>query len=136
MHAALFDTLRRQAGLAVLDLSVANLNSADLLPTFLQSNVDVHGSHGLFYWLRARGRGMLVTSAGAGVVLTWRPDVGRLAAMRPVGHVDAVVALLETVAAVVPADVVLVVRYCAEDVAVSLRARGWTALRRPWLGCW
>lgn len=132
MHAALSDTLRRRAGLTVLDLSAADLHRADLLPTFLQSDADVHGSHGLFYWLRARGRGTLVTSAGAGVVLTWRPDVGRLAAVRPVGEPGAAVALLEAAASAAPAGVAFVVRYCAEDVTTRLRGRGWTAMPSPW----
>src|SRR6059058_203008 len=123
MHAALCDTLRRHAGLAVADLSVAQVDRADLLPTFLQSDVDVHGSHGLFYWLRARGSGSLVTSDEAGMVLAWSPDVGQL---------DAVVALLDATAASVPADMALVARYCAGDVAARLQERGWTGMRDPW----
>ncbi len=132
MHASLSGALHGRAGLRVLDLSAAGLCRADLLPTFLQSGTDVHGSHGLFYWLRARGRGTLVTSAAAGVVLTWRPDVGRLAAVRPVGQPGAAAALLGAVACAVPAGVAFVVRYCAGDVAARLRGRGWTAMRGPW----
>jgi hypothetical protein len=132
VHAALCDRLRRGAGLAVLDLSIADLGRADLLPTFLQSDVDVHGSHGLFYWLRARGSGTLVTSHDAGMMLTWRPDVGWLAAVRPVGQLDAVLALLDAAAASAPADVAFVVRYCAEEVVARLRERGWTGMRSPW----
>jgi len=132
VHAALAEALRRRGGVRVLDLSVAEFNRADVLPTFLQSEVDVHGSHGLFYWLRARGRGAFVTSNDAGMMLTWRPDVRRLAAVRPVGDLDAVVALLEAAAAHAPADVAFVVRYCAGDVAARLRERGWTGMRGRW----
>jgi hypothetical protein len=132
MHAALCDRLRRSTGAALAELSLAQVNRADLLPTFLQCDVDVHGSHGLFYWLRARGSGILVTSGEAGMVLTWRPDVGRLVALRPVGQLDAVAALLDAAAASAPAGTPLVVRYCAEDVATRLRRNGWTDMREPW----
>ena len=132
MHAALSDTLRRCNGMTVGNLSAADLNRADLLPTFLQSDRDVHGSHGLFYWLRARGNGTLVTTNDAGMVLTWRPDVGRLAALRPVGGLDAVVALLDATASGAPASATVVVRYCGEDVAARLRDHGWTGIRGLW----
>jgi hypothetical protein len=86
----------------------------------------------LFYWLRARGNGVLIVGDDAAMVLTWRPDVGWLVAVRPVGQPDALVAMLDQVATATPAGVELVARYCAADVAVRLGERGWTGLRRPW----
>jgi hypothetical protein len=121
--------------LRVRDLSRSDLSRTDLLPTYLQADHDVHGSHGLFYWLRARGRGQIVATDNAAIVLAWRGDVGRLAAFRPVGDRDAVVDLLEAVAraagAIRPA-VPLVARYCSPPVADRLEQRGWQALTTPW----
>jgi hypothetical protein len=121
--------------LRVRDLSRSDLSRTDLLPTYLQADHDVHGSHGLFYWLRARGRGQIVATDNAAIVLAWRGDVGRLAAFRPVGDRDAVVDLLDAVAraagAIRPA-VPLVARYCSPPVADRLEQRGWHALTTPW----
>lgn len=132
MHATVSKSLRRCTELSVSALSVTDVHRADLLPTFLQAGLDVHGSHGLFYWLRARGRGVLVAGNDAAMVLAWRPDVGRLVAVRPVGEPDAVAAMLDLMAAALPASAELVARYCSAEVAARLRDLGWTGLRRPW----
>lgn len=126
-------TLRRRSGFEVSEL--AEPNRADLLPTWLQDGADVHGSHGMFYWLRARGRGYVVSTGNAAAVLTWRADVGRLVVLRPVGGTDAVVALLEQLAdAAVSAGLPcpLVVRYCAHQVACRLGELGWAPMADPW----
>jgi hypothetical protein len=127
--------LPARADLKVCELFASAHSSADLLPTFLQADHDVHGSHGLFYWLRARGRGQIIANDAAAMVLAWRADVGRLAAFRPVGDRDAIVDLLEVVAEAAGATrpvVPLVARYCSPPVADRLQQRGWRALSSPW----
>lgn len=111
------------------------IGAAGLLPHWLQDRTDVHGSHGLFYWLRARSTGVVVQAPGAALVLSWRPDVGCLVAWRPVGERAAIAALLETVAAAAERfhpGVHLVARYLTADVAAALLRRGWGPLHRPW----
>jgi hypothetical protein len=125
--------LRRRPGFEVIEL--AEPNRADLLPTWLQDGADVHGSHGLFYWLRARGRGHVVSTGDAATVLTWRADVARLVALRPVGPTEAVVALLhELVDAAVFAGLScpLAARYCTHAVARRLGKLGWGPMAGPW----
>ena len=57
MDKILADALRAHPDITVTDLSRLNCCRPGLLPAFLQDGRDVHGSHGLFYWLRARQRG-------------------------------------------------------------------------------
>lgn len=125
--------LRRCPDFEVIEL--AEPNRADLLPTWLQDGADVHGSHGLFYWLRARGRGHVVSTGDAATVLTWRADVARLVALRPVGPTEAVVALLHELADVAgsarPACP-LVARYCTHAVARRLAELGWESMVDSW----
>src|SRR4051794_5689624 len=99
----LADALRARPGLSVTPLSGRDCHRPGLLPTFLQDGRDGHGSHGLFYWLRARQRGLVVQGGNAALILTWRTDVRRLAALRPVGAASAAASMLDTVAAVVSA---------------------------------
>ncbi|GAA4462598.1 hypothetical protein [Phytohabitans houttuyneae] len=125
--------LRGRRSFAVAEL--AEPNRADLLPTWLQDDADVHGSHGLFYWLRARGRGLVVSAGDAATVLTWRPDVDRLVAVRPVGATAAVVTLLEEVGEVAAAAAPnrpFVARYCTPAVAAGLAELGWGPMAAPW----
>jgi hypothetical protein len=126
-------TLERRSGFEVREL--AEPNRGDLLPTWLQDGADVHGSHGLFYWLRARGHGYVVSNEDAAAVVTWRADVGRLVVLRPVGATDAVVDLLEQLAdAAVSARVpgTLVARYCTHQVARRLEKVRWAPMADPW----
>lgn len=135
MSAAVVDALRRRMRLDVVDLRTADYNRADLLPTFLQAGADVHGSHGLFYWLRARGSGHVLATDDAAMVLAWRRDVGRLVAFRPAGQLDSVVGLLETAGAAAAATdptLPFVVRYCGSGLASRLRELGWSDLGDAW----
>lgn len=127
----LADALRARPGLSVIPLSRRDCQRPGLLPTFLQGGHDVHGSHGLFYWLRARQRGLIVRDADAAVILAWRTDVGRLAALRPVGTASAAAGLLENVAAALP-HIPLLARYCGGPLAQALLARRW----HPFTGAW
>ncbi|MEV0821972.1 hypothetical protein [Nonomuraea rubra] len=126
--------LHHHFGTDIRPITLATLNRVDLLPTYLQAGADVHGSHSLFYWLRARGRGHVVSRDNAAMGLSWRDDVERLIAIRPVGPLDAVVRLLDDVARVAHdrAEQPLVVRYCSPAVAEHLRTRGWTEMNGPW----
>ena len=136
MDNELAELLRHEPGLHVAEMSTLAEARSHMFPTFLQAGTDVHGSHGLFYWLRARGKGVFLWADNAGVVLTWRPDVGRLVALRPIGELDAVVDLLDTVAkrtAIRWPCVPLVARYCSNAVAARLVKRGWARPPRPWL---
>ena len=131
MNKILADALRTSPGLCVVQLSGRDCHRPGLLPTFLQDGRDVHGSHGLFYWLRARQRGLVV----AAVILAWRPDVGWLAALRPVGPADAAASLLDTMAAAAAAalpGIPLLARYCGAPLAAALLARRW----QPFDGAW
>jgi hypothetical protein len=122
-----------QRGFAVTEL--AEPNRADLLPTWLQDDADVHGSHGLFYWLRTRGHGLVVSTGDAATVLTWRRDVDRLVAVRPVGATTAVVTLLEELGEVATAaapNQPFVARYCMPAVAARLEDLGWGPMAAPW----
>jgi hypothetical protein len=132
----LAELLRHEPGLHVAEMSTLADARSPMFPTFLQAGTDVHGSHGLFYWLRARGKGLFLWTDNAGIVLTWRPDVGRLVALRPIGELDAVVDLLDTVAkrtSIRWPCVPLVARYCSNAVATRLVKRGWARPSRPWL---
>jgi hypothetical protein len=132
----LAELLRHEPGLHVAEMSTLADARSPMFPTFLQAGTDVHGSHGLFYWLRARGKGLFLWTDNAGIVLTWRPDVGRLVALRPIGELDAVVDLLDTVAKLTSIRwpcVPLVARYCSNAVATRLVKRGWARPSRPWL---
>jgi hypothetical protein len=116
-------------------LSRLNWHHAGLLPTFLQAGQDVHGSHGLFYWLRARQRGLVVSQGPAAIVLAWRPDVRRLVALRPVGDASTVADLLDTVIKVTAGtlpSVRLVARYCGDTLTGVLLARGWDVFDGAW----
>lgn len=132
----LAELLRHEPGLHVAEMSTLAEARSHMFPTFLQAGTDVHGSHGLFYWLRARGKGVFLWADNAGIVLTWRPDVGRLVALRPIGELGAVVDLLDTVAKLTSIRwpcVPLVARYCSNPVAARLAKRGWARPSRPWL---
>jgi hypothetical protein len=131
MHSIVIHKLREH-GLKTQDLIASDLSGPAFLPTFLQSDSDVHGSHGLFYWLRCRGNGIVVANGGAATVLTWRPDVGLMAAMRPVGDLTQVISLLDAIASSVPLTVPFVARYCSADLAAELRSRNWKDPQRPW----
>ncbi|TMR90372.1 hypothetical protein [Nonomuraea basaltis] len=132
--AAVSRGLRHRFGADVRPITLATLNRVDLLPTYLQAGADVHGSHSLFYWLRARGRGHIVSRDNAAMGLAWRDDVGRLIAIRPVGPLEAVMRLLDAAAQAVTdlAGPPLVVRYCSPAVAGLLRDQGWTQMSSPW----
>jgi hypothetical protein len=135
VHKEIAALMRRRSGLDVSEIP-ADGKAGYGLPALRQDNADVHGSHGLFYWLRARGRGLCLSRDGAGLVLAWRGDVGRLVALRPVGTLDAAADVLTTVANVVSGSwprVELVVRYCTGNLADRLSGQGWTALARPWV---
>ena len=135
MDNILADALRAHLCVNVTGLSRRNWHRSGLLPTFLQAGQDVHGSHGLFYWLRARQRGLVVSQGPAAVVLAWRPDVQRLMALRPVGDASAVANLLDTVLKVVSVTlprVQLVARYCGEPLTGVLLARGWHLFNGAW----
>jgi hypothetical protein len=135
MDKKLADALRAHPGITVTDLSRLNCCRPGLLPAFLQDGRDVHGSHGLFYWLRARQRGMVISQEHAGVVLTWRPDVGRLVALRPIGDASAAADLLDTVLKVTSAalpGLQMVARYCGDTLAPVLLGRGWHAFGAGW----
>ncbi|MFI5068789.1 MAG: hypothetical protein ACHP9Z_33085 [Streptosporangiales bacterium] len=135
MNSLLAGALRTQAGLRVTPLSRLTWHQAALLPAFLQDGQDVHGSHGLFYWLRARQHGLAVAQGPAALVLTWRPDVGRLAALRPAGDASTAADLLDTVAKVISAafpGAGLVARYCGDRLTALLLARGWRAFDGAW----
>lgn len=134
MHNELAELMRRRSGLDISEIPADGLAGCGL-PELRQDDTDVHGSHGLFYWLRARGSGLCLSRDGAGLVLAWRGDVGRVAALRPVGAVDAAADLLATVAKVISSAlprVELVARYCTDRLAGRLAGQGWTALARPW----
>ena len=60
LGAKLADSLRRESSLDVVPLSTADYVRLDIFPTLLQVDEDIHGSHGLFYWLRTRGAGVSV----------------------------------------------------------------------------
>jgi hypothetical protein len=129
LEVKLADCLRRQSDLDVIPLSEADYARFDFFPTFLQVGVDVHGSHGLFYWLRTRG-GICIRNDRAGVVLAWRPDVGSLLVLRPVGNLEAIVDLFDVVRKVISnawPGVALVARYCTDVVADRMVDRGWIA---------
>ncbi|NUS73886.1 MAG: hypothetical protein HOQ05_10820 [Corynebacteriales bacterium] len=127
--------LSREAGLRVVQLSTLVQTRGEQFPTFLQAGEDVHGSHMLFYWLRARGRGLYVSDDNAAFVLSWRADVARLVALRPVGDIDAIVNLLDTVAKLVSnewPDIPLVVRYCGAALSERLAERDWRSMSQVW----
>src|ERR1035441_231049 len=135
MDKILADALRAHPDITVTGLSRLNCCRPGLLPAFLQDGRDVHGSHGLFYWLRARQRGLVVSQERAGVVLAWRPDVGRLVALRPVGDASAAADLLDTVLKVTSAalpGLQLVARYCGDTLAPVLLGRGWHDFGSGW----
>jgi hypothetical protein len=132
---ALASALRDRPGLSVTPLSRRDCHRPGLLPTYLQDGHDVHGSHGLFYWLRARQRGLVVSAGNAALILTWRPDVRRLAALRPVGTASAIASLLDTVTAAASAalpGIPLLARYCGDPLAAALLARRWQPFREAW----
>jgi hypothetical protein len=66
MDKILANALRAHPDITVTDLSHLNCCRPGLLPAFLQDGRDVHGSHGLFYWLRARQRGLVVSQERRG----------------------------------------------------------------------
>jgi len=70
---------------------------------FMQGNIDVHGSHELFYWTRSRGQGLIVTSRTATVVVYYSPDMNRIVLLRPAGHIDAIVSLIDEVSTAIAA---------------------------------
>jgi hypothetical protein len=131
----LADALRTRPGLSVTPLSGRDCHRPGLLPTFLQDGHDVHGGHGLFYWLRARQRGLVVRSGNAAVILAWRSDVRRLAALRPVGTASAAASLLDTVAMVASTalpGIPLLARYCGDQLTATLLAQRWHPFGQAW----
>lgn len=118
------------------DISTMVKARMDAFPSFVQAGVDVHGSHGFFYWLRARGKGVIIRASNAGLALTWRPDVGSFVALRPVGERDAVVDLLDAVAKITLTrwpSLPFIARYCSSVVANRMVGRGWDLPLHPWL---
>jgi hypothetical protein len=135
VDAVLGAALRAEAGTIITPLTRRNWHQTRLFPEFVQAGRDVHGSHGLFYWLRARQRGWVVSQGPAAVVVAWRPDVRHLVALRPVGDADAVADLLDTVTMVASMAAPrsrLVVRYCGQALAAVLLARGWHGFGGMW----
>jgi hypothetical protein len=127
--------LRAEAGTTITLLSRLNWHDTGLFPALMQAGQDVHGSHGLFYWLRARQRGWVITRGPAAVVVAWRPDVQRLVALRPVGDAVAAADLLDTVtraAALAVPGARLVARYCGQALAQVLLDRGWGRFSGVW----
>ena len=135
VDAALAAALRTETLATITPLSPLNWHQASLFPALVQAGRDVHGSHGLFYWLRARQRGWVVSQGPAAVVLAWRPDVRHLVALRPVGDADVAADLLDTVikvASVTRPKPRLAVRYCGQALATALIARGWHGFGEVW----
>jgi hypothetical protein len=134
MESVLAGALRAHPGVKVTMLSSLNWHRPALLPTLLQAGQDVHGSHGLFYWLRARQRGLAICQGDAAVVLAWRPDARRMAALRPVGEASMAADLLDTVTRVVSATlgVRTTARYCGDALTAVLLARGWQVFDGVW----
>jgi hypothetical protein len=129
-------SLRRESNLDVIELSPPDYARFDNFPTLLQAGVDVHGSHGLFYWLRTRGSGIVVRNDRAAAVVAWRPDFGSLVVLRPVGDPDAIAELFCVVRKVVSntwPSISLVARYCTGAVADLMVERGWVASPSPLL---
>ncbi len=127
--------LRAEAGTTITLLSRLNWHDTGLFPALMQAGQDVHGSHGLFYWLRARQRGWVITRGPAAVVVAWRPDVQRLVVLRPVGDAVAAADLLDTVtraAALAVPGARLVARYCGQALAQVLLDRGWGRFSGVW----
>lgn len=103
---------------------------------FMQGNIDVHGSHELFYWTRSRGHGLIVTSETAAVVVHYSSDMNRIVVLRPAGPTDAIVTLTSEVCTAIAASCDskdIVVRYCGAELASELSKAGWTDLSRPLL---
>jgi hypothetical protein len=135
VDAVLAAALRAEAGAIITPLTRRNWHQTGLFPALVQAGRDVHGSHGLFYWLRARQRGWVVSQGHAAVVLAWRPDVRHLVALRPVGNAGTAADLLDTVikvASVAAPRSRLVVRYCGQALATVLLARGWHGFGGVW----
>lgn len=129
-------SLRRESNFDVIRLSSPDYARFGSFPTLLQAEVDVHGSHGLFYWLRTRGAGILVRSDHAATVLAWRPDFGSLVVLRPVGDADAIAELFCVIGKIVSntwPGIPLVARYCTDSVADRMVDRGWVSSPSPWL---
>lgn len=135
VDAVLAAALRTDTLARVTRLSPLNWHQTSLFPALVQAGRDVHGSHGLFYWLRARQRGWVVSQGPAAVVLAWRPDVRHLIALRPVGDADVAADLLDTVikvASVTLPESKLAVRYCGQALSTALIARGWHGFGGVW----
>lgn len=136
MEVELADSLRRESSLDVVSLSAADYVRFDIFPTLLQADKDVHGSHGLFYWLKARGAGVSVRNDRAAAILAWRLDLGGLVVLRPVGDLDAIADLFDVVRKVVSntwPGMSLVARYCTDAVADLVVNRGWVVPPRSLL---
>lgn len=136
LEVKLADSLRRESNLDVIRLAPPDYARFDIFPTLLQAGIDVHGSHGLFYWLRARGAGILIRNDRAATVLAWRPDFGSLVVLRPVGEPDAIAELFCAVGKVVSntwPGISLVARYCTDAVTDRLVDRGWISPPSPLL---
>jgi hypothetical protein len=136
LEAQLADSLRRESNLDVIQLEPSDYARFDSFPTLLQTGVDVHGSHGLFYWLRTRGAGILVRNDRTAAVLAWRPDFGSLVVVRPVGDPDAIAEVFGVVRKVVSntwPGISLVAWYCTDAVADRMVDRGWIASPSPLL---
>ena len=127
--------LRHQDDLHVTRISAMMTSRIPIFPVFTQAGIDVHGSHGLFYWLRTRGKGVIIQTNNAGLVIAWRPDVKSFIALRPVGELNAIAYLLNKVAEITltkwPGGP-FIARYCSNVVTNRMIDHGWVLPPNPW----
>jgi hypothetical protein len=135
MEDELVGMLRHRDDLHVTRISAMTTSRMPVFSIFTQAGLDVHGSHGLFYWLRARGKGVVIQTDKAGLVLTWRPDVKNFIALRPVGELNAIADLLDEVAEITLTKwfgFPVVARYCGNLITNKMIDRGWALPPNPW----
>jgi hypothetical protein len=135
MEDELMGMLRHQDDLHVIRISAMATSRIPVFPVFTQAGIDVHGSHGLFYWLRTRGKGVIIQTNNAGLVLTWRPDVKNFVALRPVGELNAMADLLDEVAEITLTkwpSVSFIARYCGNVITDRMIEHGWILPPNPW----
>ena len=129
------EMLRHRDDLHVTRISAMTASRMPVFPVFTQAGIDVHGSHGLFYWLRTRGKGAIIRTNNAGLVLTWRPNVKSFVALRPVGELDVMADLLDRVAEITLTkwpSIPFIARYCGNVVTDRMIDRGWVLPHNPW----
>jgi hypothetical protein len=103
---------------------------------YLQNGSDVHGSYMIFYWTRSRGKGIVVSSEGASVLLHYSQIMRRIALIRPIGISQSIVNLLNSICTVlnrISPNETVTVRYCNLNLAVLLRQEGWHDISEPLL---